>query len=73
MDRRGKKAFAYYTLKYRDGRGKHTAKFLLASSAMGAYAKLQENPAVQSAAWFSAGGQCFASFTRSGAQGVLPL
>lgn len=68
-----KSDFATYTLKFRDAKGLHTLKFLLASSAMSAFADKCGDPKVQTAAWFSAGGHCFASFTRESKQGVLPL
>ncbi len=68
-----KKDFAFYRLKYRDGKGLHTEKFLLASSAMAAYAEAIKRPDVVTAAWFSAGGHCFASYSKLAAQGVLRL
>lgn len=68
-----KRDFAHYTLKFRDEHGLHTRKFLLASSAMQAFAELRSTESVVHAAWFSAGGHCFASFTRGDRQGVLPL
>lgn len=74
-----KRDFAYYTLKYRDEHGLHTRTFLLASSAMQAFAELRSIESVVHAAWFSAGGHCFAQFSRTSAgssipaQGVLPL
>lgn len=68
-----KKDFIHYKLKFRNASGLHTREYPLASQAMTAFAELRSTDGVIHAAWFSAGGHCFDSFTREPVQGVLQL